>query len=178
MRHLPVCTPFVAMLAVGLVACQPKDEAGSEYAAGVPRSSTVAMSVPGSNAKALTVETGRYALQGETAEWYTTTRAVTGVVNGAALAVGAMVRIVTDYPATTVTADTAVWGPWQGPLDPVEWKVTVTRTAPHHYAYQFEGRNKHDQTAAFVTVLAGTHTPGLDAKGSEMEGFGSGTFSL
>jgi hypothetical protein len=168
----------VGTLAVGLVACQPKDEAGSEYATGVPRSSTVAMSVPGSNAKALTVETGSYALQGETAEWYTTTRAVTGVVNGAALAVGALVRIITDYPATTATTDAAVWGPWQGPLDPVEWKVTVTRTAPHQYAYKFEGRDKHDQTAAFATVLSGTHAPGLDAKGSEMEGFGSGTFTL
>lgn len=178
MTHSVACTTLVGTLAVGLVACQPKDEAGSEYATGVPRSSTVAMSVPGSNAKALTVETGSYALQGETAEWYTTTRAVTGVVNGAALAVGALVRIITDYPATTATTDAAVWGPWQGPLDPVEWKVTVTRTAPHQYAYKFEGRDKHDQTAAFATVLSGTHAPGLDAKGSEMEGFGSGTFTL
>jgi hypothetical protein len=135
------------------------------------------MSVPGSNGQALTVETGSYALLGETAEWYTTTRAVTGVVNGAAFAVGVLVRIITDYPATTVSTDTAVWGPWQGP-DPVEWKVTVTRTAPQQYAYKFEGRDKHDQTGAFVTVLSGTHAPGLDAKGREMEGFGSGTFTL
>ncbi len=178
MTRFVAYTTLAASLTVGLVACQPKDEAGSEFATGVPRSSTVAMSVPGSNAQALTVETGTYALLGQTAEWYTTTRAVTGVVNGAALTVGALVRLVTDYPATTVTADTAVWGPWQGPLDPVEWKITVTRTAPHLYAYKFEGRDKHDQAAAFVTVLSGTHAPGLDAKGLEMEGFGSGTFTL
>ena len=178
MTRFVAYTTLAASLTVGLVACQPKDEAGSEFATGVPRSSTVAMSVPGSNAQALTVETGTYALLGQTAEWYTTTRAVTGVVNGAALTVGALVRLVTDYPATTVTADTAVWGPWQGPLDPVEWKITVTRTAPHQYAYKFEGRDKHDQAAAFVTVLSGTHAPGLDAKGLEMEGFGSGTFTL
>jgi hypothetical protein len=178
MTRFVAYTTLAASLIVGLVACQPKDEAGSEFATGVPRSSTVAMSVPGSNAQALTVETGTYALQGQTAEWYTTTRAVTGVVNGAALSVGALVRLVTDYPATTVTTDAAVWGPWQGPLDPVEWKVTVTRTAPHQYAYKFEGRDKHDQTAAFVTVLSGTHASGLDAKGREMEGFGSGTFTL
>lgn len=169
---------LAAALATGSIGCQPKDEAGSEFATGVPRSSTIAMSVPGSNGQALTVETGAYALQGQTAEWYRTTRTMTAVVNGAAVAVGTLVRLVTEYPATTVTADSAVWGPWKGPLDPVEWKVTVTRTAPHQYAYAFEGRDKHDATAVFVTVLSGTHAPGLDAQGREMEGFGSGTFTL
>lgn len=169
---------LTAVLTSGLLACHPKDEPGSDFATGVPRSSTVAMTMPGSGTKALTVESGAYALQGQTAEWYATTRAVTGVVNGAALAVGALVRLVIDYPATTVTADSAVWGPWQGPLDPVEWQVTVTRTAPHQYAYTFAGRDKHAPTAPFVTVLSGSHAPGLDAQGLEMEGFGSGTFTL
>jgi hypothetical protein len=103
---------------------------------------------------------------------------VTGTVNAGALAVGALVRLVTDYPATSANLDSAVWGPWQGPLDPIEWKVTVTRLAPHQYAYKFEGRDKHDASAAYVTVLSGTHSPGLDAQGLEMEGFGAGTFTL
>jgi hypothetical protein len=115
---------------------------------------------------------------GQTAEWYVTTRAVSAVVNGGALAVGALVRLITDYPATTVAADTAVWGPWQGPLDPIEWKVTVTRVAPHQYQYKFEGRDKHAPTAPFVTVLSGAHSPGLDVAGEEMEGFGAGSFTL
>ena len=178
MTRFVAYTALAPALAMGLFACRPKDEAGSEFAAGVPRSSTVAMAVPGSDRKALTVESGSYALQGQIADWYLTTRAVTGVVNGAALAVGALVRLVTDYPATSVTLDSAVWGPWQGPLDPIEWKVTVTRLAPHQYAYKFEGRDKHDTSAAYVTVLSGTHSPGLDAQGLEMEGFGAGTFTL
>lgn len=165
------------LLSVGLFACQPKDDA-SEFATGVPRASTVAMSVPGSDSKALTVESGSYALLGETAEWYKTTRNVSFVVNAGALAVGALVRIVTDYPPTTVSTDTAVWGPWQGPLDPIEWKVTVTRVAPHQYQYTFEGRDKHDQTAPYLTVLSGRHTAGVDAQGLEMEGFGAGDFVL
>jgi hypothetical protein len=108
-------TRFVAYIALvpalGLFACHPKDDPGSEFATGVPRASTVAMAVPGSDTKALTVEGSSYALLGETAEWYVTTRAVSGTVNGVALAVGALVRLVTDYPATTVTLDSAVWGP-------------------------------------------------------------------
>jgi hypothetical protein len=165
-------------LAVGLFACHPKDEPGSEFATGVPRASTVAMAVPGSDTKALTVEGSNYALMGQTSEWYATTRAVTVTVNSVALAVGALVKLVTDYPATSVSLDSAVWGPWQGPLDPIEWRVTVTRIAPHQYQYTFEGRDKHNQNAAYVTVLSGTHTPGLDAQSNEIEGFGSGTFTL
>jgi hypothetical protein len=177
MTRFAAYTAPTLLLSVALVACQPKDEA-SEFATGVPRASTVAMSVPGSDGKALSVESGNYALLGETADWYKTTRNVTVVVNAGALAVGALVRLITDYPPTSVAADMAVWGPWQGPLDPIEWKVTVTRTAPHQYQYKFEGRDKHAQTAPFVTVLSGHHAPGLDAQGLELEGFGSGDFLL
>jgi hypothetical protein len=175
-RSLTYTAPAL-LLSVGLLACHPKDD-GSDFATGVPRASTVAMSVPSSDSKALTVESGSYALLGETAEWYKTTRNVSFVVNAGAVAVGTLVKLVTDNPPTSVTADTAVWGPWQGPLDPIEWKVTVTRLAPHQYQYKFEGRDKHDQTAAYATVLSGTHTAGLDAQGLEMEGFGSGSFVL
>ena len=164
-------------LSIGLLACHPKDD-GSDFSAGVPRASTVAMAVPSSDSKALTVESGSYALLGETAEWYRTTRNVSVVVNAGALAVGTLVKLVTDFPPTSVTSDQAVWGPWHGPLDPIEWKVTVTRIALHQYQYKFEGRDKHHQTAAYVTVLSGTHTAGLDAQGLEMEGFGSGAFVL
>jgi hypothetical protein len=175
-RFVAYSTPAL-LLSVTLLACQPKDD-GSEFATGVPRASTVAMSVPGSDSKALTVEGSSHALLGEIAQWYTITRDVSFVVNAGALAVGTLVRLVTDYPPTSVTADTAVWGPWQGPLDPIEWKVTIVRLAPHQYQYMFEGRDKHDQTAPFVTVLSGTHAAGLDAQGMEMEGFGAGTFLL
>jgi hypothetical protein len=167
-----------ALLVLGLTGCPTVDHPGSEFTTGVPRRETVAMKVPGSTVKALTVEQSHKALQGELSEWYVTTRGVSGIVNGGALAVGALVRLVTDYPATKVTTDTAVWGPWQGPLDPVEWKITVKRVGPHAYQYAFEGRDKHNASAPFVTVLSGTHAPGLDARGMELEGFGSGSFLL
>jgi hypothetical protein len=165
-------------VALGFTACQPLDNPGSEFAAGVPRQETVSMSVSGASAKALTIEGSTRAIEGQTAEWYQVTRAVSATVNGGALAVGALVRLITDYPATSVAPDSAVWGPWQGPLDPVEWKITITRMAPHQYQYKFEGRDKHDTAAAFVPVLSGVHTPGLNEQGHELEGFGVGTFTL
>jgi hypothetical protein len=177
MTRLVAYTAPALLLSANLLACHPKDD-GSEFATGVPRESTVAMSVPNSDRKALTVESGSYALLGEIADWYKTTRNVSFVVNGGAIAVGTLVKLITNYPPTSVTTDTAVWGPWQGPLDPIEWKVTIVRTAPHAYQYKFEGRDKHDQSAPFMTVLSGSHSPSLDAQGLEMEGFGSGTFVL
>jgi len=165
------------LLSASLLACHPKDE-GSEFATGVPRADTVTMSVPASDGKALTVESGSYALLGQTADWYLTTRNVSFTVNAGAIAVGTLVKLVTDYPPSSVTSDSAVWGPWQGPLDPIEWKVTIVRQAPHQYQYTFDGRDKHNQSAPYVTILSGTHTAGLDAEGQEMEGFGAGTFLL
>lgn len=170
-------TTAILILSAGLGACQAKDD-GSEFATGVPRASTVAMVVPGSDSQAITVESSSYALLGQPADWYSVTRGVTVVVNAGALAVGTLVRLVTDYPPTSISADTAIWGPWQGPLDPIEWKVTVTRTAPHQYTYTFEGRDKHAPTAPFVTVLSGNHTAAVDVQGVEMQGFGAGNFLL
>jgi hypothetical protein len=181
MTRFVAYTALTSSLAIGLLACQPKDEPGAEFTTGVPRASTVAMAVRGSassDGQALTVEGSTYALMGQISDWYITTRAVTVSVNAGALAVGTLVKLVTNYPATTVGPDSAVWGPWQGPLDPIEWKVTITRIAPHQYQYQFDGRDKHAQTAPYATVLSGMHSPGLDAQGNEMEGFGTGSFTL
>jgi hypothetical protein len=92
--------------------------------------------------------------------------------------VGALVNLIIKYPPTSTSQDEAVWGPWEDPLDPVAWKVTITRMAEHTYHYTFEGRPRTDPTAAFVIVLAGTHTPALNAQGLEVEGFGDGSFTL
>jgi hypothetical protein len=131
-----------------------------------------------SSVQALSVESTRQALLGEKAEWYTTTRAVTATVNGGALAVGGLVNLIVKYPPTSITQDEAVWGPWEDPLDPVAWKVTITRVAPHFYQYKFEGRPRTDPTAAFVIVLSGTHKPALNPSGREVERFGTGSFTL
>jgi hypothetical protein len=164
-----------------ITGCSPasEDEA-NQFRNGVPRATTVTMSVPGSagSGQALTVESQTQALLGDTAEWYTTTRAVTATVNGGALAVGALVNLIIKYPPTSIAQNQAVWGPWEDPLDPVAWRVTITRVAPHMYQYTFDGRPRTDSTAAFVTVLSGTHTSALDQQGHEVEGFGSGSFTL
>ena len=173
-----LCISFAAAATIMGCGAPGSEEASpaDQFRNGVPRAATVTMSVPGSasSGQALTVESQSQALFNETAEWYTTTRAVTRVVNGGALAVGALVNLIIKYPPTSTTQNEAVWGPWEDPLDPVAWKVTITRVAEHMYHYAFEGRPRTDPTAAFVIVLAGTHKPALNAQGREVEGFGDG----
>jgi hypothetical protein len=177
-----LCISFAAAATIMGCGAPGSEEASpaDQFRTGVPRAATITMSVPGSasSGQALTVESQSQALLNETAEWYTTTRAVTRVVNGGALAVGALVNLIIKYPPTSTTQNEAVWGPWEDPLDPVAWKVTITRVAEHMYHYAFEGRPRTDPTAAFVIVLAGTHKPALNAQGREVEGFGDGDFTL
>jgi len=168
-------------IAASITGCAPaSEEEANQFRNGVPRAGTVTVTVPGSagSGQALDVESQSQALLGDQAEWYTTTRAVTATVNGGALAVGGLVNLIIKYPPTTIAQDEAVWGPWEDPLDPVAWKVTITRVAPQMYQYKFEGRPRTDRTAAFVIVLSGTHTAALDQQGHEVEGFGSGSFTL
>jgi hypothetical protein len=172
---------FLLAIAAATLGCNPASESEiDQFRNGVPRAATVTMTVPGRAAagQALTDESSSQALLGETAEWYRTTHAVTATVNGAALAVGALVNLVLKFPPTSITQDQAVWGPWEDPLDPVAWKVTVDRVAEHVYQYKFEGRPRTDPTAAYVIVLSGTHTPAINARGREIERFGSGSFTL
>lgn len=168
---LPVASALLAA-----PACRPHDQA-DEFRAGVPREETVKMVVPAAAGQRLEVESTSQALKGETADFYKVTRGVTLVVNGGAWFVGVLVRHVVAHPPTTLTADTATWGPWSDALDPLEWKVTVKKLGEHKFDYRFEARGKTGG-GAYVTVLSGEHTAAVDAVGDNLEGFGEGTFTL
>ena len=156
----------------------------SEFSGSVPTKETVALAIPSSaantapaaSASDLSVRGG--ALLGDVAKDYVLTATVVAVVNGATAAVLDLVRDITDYPPTTVSGDTAVWGPGTDPLSANTYRLTVTRTAPHVFTYVLDGKDKNAPDTAFVTVLSGTHTRAVDADGNIMKGFGSGTFVL
>lgn len=155
-----------------------------EFDDSVPTQQNVALVVPtaatgtpaASTSANLSVKVG--ALQGQLATDYVLTATVVGVVNTSTAAVLALVKAITDYPPTSVSGDTAVWGPGTDPLSANTYRLTVTRTAPHVFTYALDGKGKNDPDTAFVTVLSGTHTRALDADGHVMKGFGSGNFVL
>lgn len=163
------------------VGCGKADD--GEFAGSTPTKETVALEIPSSTAtttaahsSGLSVRGG--ALLGQVAKDYALTATVVGVVNGATAAVLNLVRDITDFPPTTVSGDTAVWGPGTDPLSANTYRLTVTRTAPHVFSYRLDGKDKNAADSAFVTVLSGTHTRALDAAGDVMKGFGSGSFTL
>jgi hypothetical protein len=162
----------------GLVAgCQPKMETVEEFRRGIPREETVKVTVPQQGGQALTIESQSQALRGGLSEYWALTLGVTSVLNGGAAFVGVLVKTVVSFPPTAIAGDVAVWGPFSGALDPISWKVTVTRVGDHKFQYVFEGQSKINP-GPFVTVLAGTHTAALDDQGDPIEGFGSGSFTL
>jgi hypothetical protein len=165
---------------VGLFgACQRVEDEVDDYRNAIPRQETVEMQVPAQSGQALTVEAQSHELRGETAGMYLITRKVSAVVNGGGALVLGIVKAVVAHRPTTLTADTAVWGPWKGgPLDPLAYKVTVKRNGADKFDYVFEGRPKNQDSAAFVPFLTGSHTPVRDAAGHVVEGFGTGSFTL
>jgi len=177
MARLALCGALAAAIGCG------KADDG-EFQGSTPTKETVALVLPSSAANSasaahdssLTVKGG--ALLGEVAKDYVLTATVVGAVNGATGAILNLVRDITNYPPTTVSGDTAVWGPGTDPLSANTYRLTVTRTAPHQFTYALDGKGKNDPDTAFVTVLSGTHTRALDAAGQVMEGFGSGDFTL
>lgn len=172
MRNLAI--PVLTLALSTMAACQIDDSDGAdEYRKGIPDQTTVDVQVPGATGQALSV-----AGEGKVSEYYRLTRIVSRDVNAGVYLVLNLVRDVVRHRPTAVTADAAVWGPFSEALDPIAWKVTVTRTAPNEYAYKFEGKAKANPAAAFETVLSGVHRPALGADGAPMEGFGEGNFLL
>jgi hypothetical protein len=141
--------------------CGKSDDA-DEFRAGVPQHEDVTLAFPGAATaqSALTaggVKIARAALLGDKAEMYSLTRAITASANGGTVATLALLGTITDFPATSVAANVAVWGPYTDPLSPNTWRLTVQRESAGQYAYVFEAKAKNTADSGFVTVLSGHH---------------------
>ena len=105
--------------------------------------------------------------------WYTFTRDVRDGVNVVTAAVLVTVSFVVHTEPTNIEENEAVWGPYDGDaLDPVTWKLTVTRIGDHHYRYVVDGRKKADKSSRFLTVLSG------DGYDRQSPSHGDGAFTL
>lgn len=90
------------------------------------------------------------------ASFYEFTRTVSDGVDTGTLLILAEVALVTSFPPTSIDGSHAVWGPGGDALDPVEWKLTVTKTADHEFDYEVDGR-PHGSTdnSAWQSILTG-----------------------
>src|SRR4051794_22305204 len=178
-RETPMIRVTSLSAALLFVACG--GQRGEEFKAGLPGADDVKLNVPAKAGQALEAEnlgTSRQALQGQTSDFYRLPRGVTVGVNGGTAFVLDLVKRITEYPATSVSGNTAVWGPHTEALSPNTWKLSVTKVSDSEYSYKLEGKAKQDPDTAFVAVLTGTHPPALDAAGNKLDHYGNGTFTL
>jgi hypothetical protein len=168
--------------ALALAGCGKLD--ASDFEGSTPTKDTVALVVPAASSTTTTanansdVTVTRSALLGDTAKDYVLTATAAYVVNTATVAVLGLVKGITNYPASSVDTDTAVWGPWTDALSANTYRLTVTKLQEDVFSWKLDGKGKTAPDTAFVTILSGTHTRAMDAQGHAMEGFGSGNFVI
>lgn len=166
---------FAALMLVGCGRMSREDE----FRSVLPTKEMVEVKTPAKSGQTLSVaETGAQSEKGQTSDLYVLTRGTTVLVNGGTLAVLGLVDAVTKYNPTTVTEDTAVWGPHTEALARNTWKLTVKKTGDHTYSYTVSAKAKEAADSAFVDVITGTHTASLDEAGDPMKGFGQGEFAI
>jgi hypothetical protein len=151
----------------------------TEFRSVLPTKELVEVKTPAKSGQGLVVDSvGAQSEQGKPSDMYTLTRGATVLVNGGTLAVLGLVDAVTKYNPTTVTEDTAVWGPHTEALARNTWKLTVKKTGDHTYSYAVSAKAKDAADSAFVDVIVGTHTAAVDEADEPMKGFGKGEFTL
>lgn len=174
----------VALATTTLGACG--KDGGDEFRDGVPYREDVTLAVPAQDSPsgALTAGDGtteiHSGLLGERSDLYSITRAITVVVNTGTAAVLTLVRTITEYPPSSISGQTAVWGPYSEPLSPNTWRLTVDRLAPGQFHYVLEAKAKAVADASYLTVLSGHHnlsTPGAHRR-AHLPAYGSGDFVL
>jgi hypothetical protein len=149
-----------AVLGVSLGACVQPNDGPHEIARVLPRAEDVQIKLPD------TAASNAFAV-GDIAPWYVATRDVTRTLNGGTAYVLILVHTIVLFPPTSKTDDSYVWGPHHEPLDPAEWRLTVTELADGTYDWKLDGRSLTEAEASFETLIGGN-----------ANGDGTGDFTL
>jgi hypothetical protein len=165
---------FAALVLTG---CGQMDKE-EEFRSVLPSKEMVEVKAPGTAGQGLEGEVQAQGGQGQTSDMYLLTRGATVIVNGGTLAVLGLIDAVTKHTPTTVTDDSATWGPHTDALSPTTWKLTVTKTGDTTYSYTLEAKAKTAPDSAFLAIITGHHTATQNEAGEPMRGFGSGDFTL
>ncbi|MGC4088588.1 MAG: hypothetical protein QM756_11965 [Polyangiaceae bacterium] len=159
LTHIALLTLSTAFAGCNL---QKSDDV-AEFREALPEANHIAVAGPeqSSGQKTLATEPG----QSEFAEWYAFTRNVRDGVNTVTRDVLGGVWLVVHLQPSNVGADFAEWGPYTDALDPVAYRLRVTRTAEGEYDYRLEGRPRASKSEAdYVAVLVGNGFGRLDPR--------------
>ena len=166
MNKLWMSATLSVVMGATLAGCKPQDSGVDAVRKALPQADAVAVKVPGASAKADARTLGALAT------FYQITRKTSVDLNLGAAAVLALVHTIVEYPVTSVDGDTYIWGPWTEALNPSEYRLTVSESAPGEFSWSLEGRRKADGAgAAYRAVVAGLAIPNQPLHGQ-------GTFTM
>lgn len=143
-----------AGLASSLAACGADELSDAEYRAAVPNESAVTIQAPEQSSSAL-----RLAVElGAESEYYVMTRNMSRDVNGNIRGLLLIIKAVMQAPATTREENRRVWGPGADALDPVYFRLTVTREEEGQFSYLLDARPKasDDVEESYFPLVGGT----------------------
>jgi len=148
-KRIPFALATAALLSTGAAACVQTNDDPHPVSKVIPQAEDVRIKLPESAASnAFTI--------GELAEWYVTTRNVTHDLNGGTAAVLVVIHTIVQFPPTSVSGDTYVWGPHHDALEPSEWRLTVDELGGGSYDWRLDGRSRTVAGAEFETIVDGT----------------------
>ncbi len=148
-----------ALAATALSGCTVQKEDPSEFQEALPTVGSVNVDGPdGARADARTAAGMSGTLAegdaGEPAFWYTFTRDLRDGVNVVTAVVLVSVWAVVHLEPSEIDEEHAVFGPYEGDaLDPVRYRLTVTRIGAHHFRYVLQGQKKSG--GEYLNVLDG-----------------------
>ena len=162
-------------LCVTLVACAgcggAAPASSESFLTALPSRQALEITAPSNGAPAALARSSASA-PAETASLYVLTRQMTAQVND--IVGGALDTLgdISRTPPSTVSDQSAVWGPFSEPLSPVAARLVITRVAPGSHRFVLELRPRAGQDSDFAPFLQGAST------GAAPGGPSQGTFSL
>jgi hypothetical protein len=160
MTKLRYASPLAfALAATALSGCSMQREDPSEFQEALPALGSVNVDGPDAaraDARTAAGMSGTLAAgdAGDPAYWYTFTRDLRDGVNAVTAVVLVSVWAVVHLEPSEIDEEHAVWGPYDGDaLDPVRYRLTVTRIGEHHFRYVLQGQKKSG--GEYLNVLDG-----------------------
>jgi hypothetical protein len=172
-RKSLLCVSLFA--SVSSTGCDSGPEQEADFRDGLPSRAMVAVRPPGAQAQKLT--SGALE-ENQKSEFYLLTKGAAETINQGPGAVLDLIEGITQNLPTSISGDTAVWGPYSDATHPNAWKLTVIQEGEHAYRFKLEGKDKNAADSAFQVILSGTHTIATDGQGNRLRDFGAGAFTL
>lgn len=161
LRNVLLVSPLV--LTLGFMACIDDSE---EYRQAPPTADEISITAPGGQQSGKgTAGMSQQALTGKTSEFYQVTWAISADLNTRAAILLGLMRLSTLGAPSERTLNSRTWGPYTpGGLDPLSYRVVVTKLGVGHFSYAFEGKVAANTSSAFSTLISGDITRG-EARG-------------